>query len=117
MLLTVNKLFTKDCEQQIHAWVNYESILQKCIVGRLVNEELFKLPNILKAATDVSENDLNMDWFQQLGFLCFVFYTKTPYPEVFKLFIHSWKYFYLEVMVSNNYLFNDIFCDLSFSFF
>ncbi|XP_060876467.1 cytochrome b5 reductase 4 [Metopolophium dirhodum] len=67
---------------EIHAWVNYESILQKCVVGRLVNEELFKLPDILKAATDVPESDLNMDWFQQLGFLCFVFYTKTPYPEV-----------------------------------
>lgn len=87
MLLTVNKLFTKDCERQIHAWVNYESILQKCVVGRLVNEELFKLPDILKAATDVSENELNMDWFQQLGFLCFVFYTKTPYPEVLKFFL------------------------------
>jgi hypothetical protein len=57
------------------------------VVGRLVNEELFKLPDILKAATDVPENELNMDWFQQLGFLCFVFYTKTPYPEVLKLFI------------------------------
>ncbi|VVC44975.1 Hypothetical protein CINCED_3A007165 [Cinara cedri] len=82
ILLTVNTLFTKDCERQIHAWVNYESILQKCVVGRLVNEERFKLPNLLKADTEVSENDLNMDWFQQLGFICFVFYTKTPYPEV-----------------------------------
>jgi len=72
----------KDCEQQIHAWVNYESILQKCVVGRMVNEELFKLPEVLKTSTDVSEKDFNMDWFQQLGFLCFVFYTKTPYPEV-----------------------------------
>lgn len=71
----------KDCEQQIHAWVNYESILQKCVVGRLVNEELFKLPEVLKTSIDVSEKDFNMDWFQQLGFLCFVFYTKTPYPE------------------------------------
>lgn len=91
-MLTVNKLFTKDCEQQIHAWVNYESILQKCVVGRLVNdlvnEEIFKLPGVLKAATaasDAPENNFNMDWFQQLGFICFVFYTKTPYPEVFKL--------------------------------
>jgi hypothetical protein len=83
-VLTVNKLFTKDYEQQIHAWVNYESILQKCVVGRLVNEELFKLPEVLKTSTDVSINDFNMDWFQQLGFLCFVFYTKTPYPEVHK---------------------------------
>lgn len=77
-MLTVNKLFTKDYERQIHAWVNYESILQKCVVGRLVNEEQFKLPEVLKAAT----NDLKMDWFQQLGFICFVFYTKIPYPEV-----------------------------------
>jgi len=107
-LLTVNKFFTKDCEQQIHAWVNYESILQKCVVGRLVNEEIFKLPDILKAATDVSKNDLNMDWFQQLGFLCFVFYTKTPYPEVRKLSARSWTYFYLKVVVSINYLFNDV---------
>lgn len=81
-MLIINKLFTKDCEQQIHAWVNYESILQKCVVGRLVNEELHKLPDVLKAAVDDAENDLNMDWFQQLNFLCFVLYTKTPYPKV-----------------------------------
>lgn len=83
-MLTVNKLFIKDYERQIHAWVNYESILQKCIVGRLVNEELFKLPEVLKTATGVPATDFSMDWFQQLGFLCFVFYTKTPYPEVYK---------------------------------
>lgn len=94
MLLTVNKLFTKDCKRQIHAWVNYESILQKCVVGRLVNEELFKLPEILKAATNTPENDLNMDWFQQLDFLCFVFYTKTPYPEVPKNYLLTNLMFY-----------------------
>lgn len=93
-MLIVNKLFTKDCERQIHAWVNYESILQKCVVGRLVNEELYKLPTILKTATDNSENDLNMDWFQQLGFLCFVFYTKTPYPEVLQLCVQGYTYFF-----------------------
>lgn len=82
-MITIDKLFTKDCEQQIHAWVNYESILQKCVVGRLVNEEMFKLPEVLKTTTEIAENDLNMDWFQQLGFICFVFYTKVPYPEVF----------------------------------
>ncbi|XP_050534096.1 cytochrome b5 reductase 4 isoform X7 [Daktulosphaira vitifoliae] len=64
---------------EIHAWVNYESILQKCIIGRLVNEEIYKLPEVLKSAI---EDDLKIDWFQQLNFLCFVFYTKTPYPEV-----------------------------------
>lgn len=83
-MLTVDKLFTKDYERQIHAWVNYESILQKCVVGRLANDELFKLPEVFKTTSDVVENHLNMDWFQQLGFICFVFYTKTPYPEVHK---------------------------------
>lgn len=52
------------------------------MVGRLVNEEMFKLPDLLNAFKDTYENDLKMDWFQQLGFLCFVFYTKIPYPEV-----------------------------------
>lgn len=93
-VLIVDKLFTKDCERQIHAWVNYESILQKCVVGRLVNEELYKLPEVFKAAADDPENELNMDWFQQLGFLCFVFYTKTSYPEVMQLYIQSHTYFF-----------------------
>lgn len=82
IVLTVNKLFTKDCKQQIHAWVNYESMLQKCVVGRLVNEEVYKIPEVINTVAENSEKDLNMDWFQQLTMVGFVFYTKTPYPEV-----------------------------------
>ncbi|KAL1464890.1 hypothetical protein WDU94_004497 [Cyamophila willieti] len=92
---------------KVHAWVNYESILQKCIVGKLgaslPDENPFVIPNkspkqtkpvpslqipvkpvtsariTSGSATTESESIksfYSMDWFQQLNFVCFVFYLK-----------------------------------------
>ncbi|XP_050429995.1 cytochrome b5 reductase 4 [Adelges cooleyi] len=85
---------------EIHAWVNYESILQKCVVGHLVNDEIYKLPQVLKTPI---EDDLKMDWFQQLGFLCFVFYTKSSYPEV-SVSLKSANEFYYNINGKTRYV-------------
>lgn len=82
---------------QVHAWVNYESILQKCVVGRLrpvCDENTFNIPsssNIKQSSSsdkgiirkvDNNNKPIQMDWFQQLGFVTLVFYTKTTCPQV-----------------------------------
>uniref|UniRef100_A0A1B6DYH6 Uncharacterized protein n=1 Tax=Clastoptera arizonana TaxID=38151 RepID=A0A1B6DYH6_9HEMI len=90
----------KDATQlfnQVHAWVNYESILQKCVIGRLepcLLENTFttpnstiSTPNTLKLPTTTNHivptsnpKPIQMDWFQQIGFLTLVFYTKCSSP-------------------------------------
>uniref|UniRef100_A0A8D8VJD9 Cytochrome b5 reductase 4 n=1 Tax=Cacopsylla melanoneura TaxID=428564 RepID=A0A8D8VJD9_9HEMI len=99
---------------KVHPWVNYESILQKCIVGKLgtslPDENPFLIPKknspqskpkpvpslqvpvksvisarpIIPGSTSTTSSEpmsiksfYSMDWFQQLNFVCFVFYLKS----------------------------------------
>lgn len=45
-----------DLFNQIHAWVNYESMLQKCRVGRLIRDE-----NVIKAELNPPEDSIRID--------------------------------------------------------
>lgn len=95
----------------VHPWVNYESLLKSCIVGRLktmgsssnaewtesierpINDRVsslqLQLPN-KKTQSDESPNKrvFKMDWFQQASTLTLIFYLKTnssgstPPPQV-----------------------------------
>ncbi|KAI5712245.1 hypothetical protein M8J75_006922 [Diaphorina citri] len=100
--MDATELFNK-----VHPWVNYESILQKCIVGKmgssLPDENPFVIPskkssepkplpsinvpvkpfeNEKASSNNVSKSFYSMDWFQQLNFICFVFYLKSSCPKV-----------------------------------
>jgi len=83
---------------EVHAWVNYESILQKCVVGQLKSggdedidiTDSLSLPgtpskskvNGENKAAVVQKKPFQMDWFQQVGSVTLVFYTRTPGPDV-----------------------------------
>lgn len=92
---------------QVHAWVNYESLLQKCIVGSLGEadtEGAFIVPRTkssskLSAASgqnpakklieqtrniSIATNAVwsSSDWFQQLTFICLIFYLKATVMQV-----------------------------------
>ncbi|XP_075209988.1 cytochrome b5 reductase 4-like [Lycorma delicatula] len=79
---------------QVHAWVNYESILKKCVVGRLGSsgeDDAFTIPSspnkpasssLRITAVNNKAKLTQMDWFQQLAFITLVFYSKTPNPQV-----------------------------------
>lgn len=96
-----------DLFNQVHAWVNYDSILKKCVVGRLKrgdsrNEDLRmhlfgsnkKKPpvpgfqndmvngKIPKAEMKTVASRPRMDWYQKLSSLCLIFYTKVQFPYV-----------------------------------
>ena len=75
---------------QVHPWVNFESILKKCYVGRLsntVDENIFDIPssskknNIKNISNDlkclkVSKDGKKLDWYQQQNFITLVLYLK-----------------------------------------
>uniref|UniRef100_A0A1B6GQD8 Uncharacterized protein n=1 Tax=Cuerna arida TaxID=1464854 RepID=A0A1B6GQD8_9HEMI len=83
---------------EVHAWVNYESILQKCVVGQLTttcDEDIEIVPSLSppetptktksgsrQNCTTVPNKPYQMDWFQQVGSISLVFYTKTCGPDV-----------------------------------
>lgn len=103
--IDATELFNK-----VHPWVNYESMLQKCIVGKLSSilpdENPFVIPSSKKptqtklqsmsilrdkstlACTKTvdtkitSKSFYSMDWFQQLKFVCLVFYLKSSSPKI-----------------------------------
>ncbi|XP_054269559.1 cytochrome b5 reductase 4-like [Macrosteles quadrilineatus] len=85
----------------VHAWVNYESILQKCVVGQLkpaCDEDIDITASLSPPGTPTNQlqvksaaslpngtaqnRPFQMDWFQQVGSICLVFYTKVPSPDV-----------------------------------
>ncbi|CAH0393431.1 unnamed protein product [Bemisia tabaci] len=91
----------------VHAWVNYESLLQKCIVGSLGEadtEGAFIVPRTkssskLSAASgqnpakklieqtrniSIATNAVwsSSDWFQQLTFICLIFYLKATVMQL-----------------------------------
>lgn len=74
---------------QVHPWVNFESILRKCFVGRLTNpveENVFHpgpsktdsklVNNILKESIVKKNDDIKLDWYQQQNFITMVIYMK-----------------------------------------
>ncbi|XP_069699979.1 cytochrome b5 reductase 4 isoform X2 [Periplaneta americana] len=92
-----------DLFNQIHPWVNYESLLQKCRVGRLVQgrppppsfvDRLFpkkskaRLPVLSEVAQGPQKNtrmpstpSMTMDWFQQMATVTLQFFTKGAVPQ------------------------------------
>uniref|UniRef100_A0A1B6L8E0 Uncharacterized protein n=1 Tax=Graphocephala atropunctata TaxID=36148 RepID=A0A1B6L8E0_9HEMI len=83
---------------EVHAWVNYESILQKCVVGQLTtscDEDIEIVPSLSspgtptkskfssrQKCTPLPNKQYQMDWFQQVGSISLVFYTKMAGPDV-----------------------------------
>nr|XP_013804446.1 PREDICTED: cytochrome b5 reductase 4 isoform X2 [Apteryx mantelli mantelli] len=82
-----------DLFDQVHRWVNYESMLKECLVGRMalkpvavpkeissISEEKKQLNGMLpeKKLLGVSAKDLtpSYDWFQTDGLITVVIYTK-----------------------------------------
>lgn len=75
---------------KVHPWVNFESILKKCLVGRLTNtvdEDIFDIPSSSKKDKIIKENKvsnslpvvpdgLKVDWYQQQNFITMVVYLK-----------------------------------------
>ncbi|XP_062427029.1 cytochrome b5 reductase 4 isoform X2 [Rhea pennata] len=82
-----------DLFDQVHRWVNYESMLKECLVGRMalkpvtvpkeissISEEKKQLNGMLpeKKLLGISTKDLtpSYDWFQTDGLITIVIYTK-----------------------------------------
>ncbi|XP_039292054.1 cytochrome b5 reductase 4 [Nilaparvata lugens] len=76
---------------QVHAWVNYQTILQKCVVGRLHSEE-FTLPipppkkSSSLSVTSNNKSKSSVDWSQQLETFTLLYNLKTSSPQVQILF-------------------------------
>ncbi|XP_021936786.1 cytochrome b5 reductase 4 isoform X2 [Zootermopsis nevadensis] len=76
---------------QIHPWVNFESLLQKCLVGHLVSHESTGASPVLNKATrligklftkrDPQEKTVSMKWFQQLATVSLQFFTRGDFPQ------------------------------------
>ncbi|XP_023713167.1 cytochrome b5 reductase 4 isoform X2 [Cryptotermes secundus] len=93
---------------QVHPWVNFESLLQKCLVGRLVqsNRSTGALPVLNKKTTtfigklftkrgadqcDPQEKSVSMDWYQQLGTVTLQFFTLGDFPQTRVMLFTSHK--------------------------
>ncbi|XP_073991975.1 cytochrome b5 reductase 4 isoform X2 [Rhodnius prolixus] len=80
---------------QVHSWVNFESILQKCLVGPLVSgvdEDVFAIPGGSKKSKknsnppktkSPSEDVIKFDWTQQQKFVTFYIYLKEPVKQLY----------------------------------
>nr|CAD7595866.1 unnamed protein product [Timema genevievae] len=95
-----------DLFNQVHAWVNFESLLQKCLVGRLRKNEGSKLdlgvllfgskksntgakqvpvlpgPTVAEDSKPKGRVPVPMDWFQKQDVVSVVYYTKVTCPVV-----------------------------------
>ncbi|XP_025936026.1 cytochrome b5 reductase 4 isoform X3 [Apteryx rowi] len=69
-----------DLFDQVHRWVNYESMLKECLVGRMALKPVAVPKGMLpeKKLLGVSAKDLtpSYDWFQTDGLITVVIYTK-----------------------------------------
>nr|CAD7444635.1 unnamed protein product [Timema bartmani] len=95
-----------DLFNQVHAWVNFESLLQKCLVGRLRKNEGSKVdlgvllfgskksnagakqvpvlpgPTVAEDSKPKGRVPVPMDWFQKQDVVSVVYYTKVTCPVV-----------------------------------
>ncbi|XP_068793771.1 cytochrome b5 reductase 4 isoform X2 [Struthio camelus] len=69
-----------DLFDQVHRWVNYESMLKECLVGRIALKPIAVPKGMLpeKKLLGASAKDLtpSYDWFQTDGLITIVLYTK-----------------------------------------
>ncbi|KAJ9601368.1 hypothetical protein L9F63_000506 [Diploptera punctata] len=73
---------------QVHAWVNYESLLHKCYVGRLVYSDSNSGPPIINKANNLigklfikKDKCVTMDWYQQMSSINLQFFTRGGIPQ------------------------------------
>nr|CAD7433795.1 unnamed protein product [Timema monikensis] len=95
-----------DLFNQVHAWVNFESLLQKCLVGRLRKNESSKVdlgvllfgskksntrakqvpvlpgPTVTEDSKPKGRVPVPMDWFQKQDSVSVMYYTKETCPAV-----------------------------------
>ncbi|KAK9505157.1 hypothetical protein O3M35_009272 [Rhynocoris fuscipes] len=68
---------------QVHSWVNFESILNKCVVGRMVaavDSDIFASPP--KPGPVKHESAIKLDWSQQSKSVTFYLYLKEPLAQL-----------------------------------
>ncbi|PSN43861.1 Cytochrome b5 reductase 4 [Blattella germanica] len=77
-----------DLFNQVHAWVNYESLLQKCYIGRLVYNDSNPGPPLINRASNLigklflkKDKSVTMDWYQQMGSINLQFFTRGGIPQ------------------------------------
>ncbi|XP_044597379.1 cytochrome b5 reductase 4 isoform X4 [Cotesia glomerata] len=104
--------------ENVHAWVNYQSILQKCIVGRLSNEGLIDTRSIVsdfdeKSARNSSSltndkmkfslSNIHIEWKQTSNSVTFIYkITKNQSFPGFQLIRKSPKNFDLQMYALKN---------------
>lgn len=95
---------------KVHPWVNYESLLKKCLVGKLVtpiDEDIFSTPaattktqsvNSVTASSSTNKKssslslpkpvtpEIKTDWYQQQDYVTIVIYREDSSKEVCFLF-------------------------------
>lgn len=97
---------------QIHPWVNFESLLQKCLVGQLVQSgRSTGTPRAANKTTsfirklftkrDPQENAVSMDWYQQLGTVNLQFFTRGGYPQTRVMLFPSQRDLTVKVKLGN----------------
>ncbi|EAT43055.1 AAEL005478-PA, partial [Aedes aegypti] len=94
---------------EVHAWVNYESLLAKCYIGPLRSTGVFKLVPEEPEDTSKSPNMPRFDWIQKTAEVTFIFYTKALCnPAVVVEFVNNLEFnvrIFLEGNVRHRYQF------------